>query len=59
MVPAARGRRGCSGSTPGGGHLGSELGGACFDPKGLVLYVSLQLPGITFAIRGPWKSGNL
>jgi hypothetical protein len=42
-----------------GSYLGSEFCGACFDPKGLVLFVSLQSPGITFAIREPWKSGNL
>jgi uncharacterized protein len=42
-----------------GSYLGSEFCGACFDPKGLVLFVSIQSPGITFAIRGPWKSGNL
>lgn len=42
-----------------GNYLGSEFCGACFDPKGLVLFVSIQAPGMTFAIRGPWKSGNL
>lgn len=42
-----------------GNYRGSEFCGACFDPKGLVLFVSIQAPGVTFAIRGPWKSGNL
>ena len=36
-----------------------EFAGACFDPKGLVLFVGIQTPGITFAIKGPWKRGNL
>jgi uncharacterized protein len=42
-----------------GNYLGSEFCGACFDPKGLVLFVNIQTPGISFAIKGPWKSGNL
>ena len=42
-----------------GDYRGSEFAGACFDPKGLVLFVSVQSPGITLAIRGPWKRGNL
>jgi secreted PhoX family phosphatase len=32
----------------------SEFAGATFSPDGKVLYVNLQLPGLTFAIRGPW-----
>jgi uncharacterized protein len=42
-----------------GDYRGSEFCGACFDPKGLVLFVSIQSPGLTFAIKGPWKRGNL
>lgn len=42
-----------------GDYRGSEFCGACFDDKGLTLFVSLQSPGITFAIKGPWKRGNL
>jgi uncharacterized protein len=42
-----------------GNYLGSEFCGACFDPKGQVLFVSIQSPGITFAIRGPWRKGGL
>jgi uncharacterized protein len=42
-----------------GNYLGSEFCGACFDPKGLVLFVNIQTPGISFAIKGPWNSGNL
>jgi secreted PhoX family phosphatase len=32
----------------------SELAGACFSPDGEVLFVNIQYPGITLAIRGPW-----
>ncbi|MGH9084847.1 MAG: alkaline phosphatase PhoX [Acidimicrobiales bacterium] len=39
---------------------GSEWAGACFEPKnGAWLFVSLQSPGITFAITGPWGRGPL
>jgi secreted PhoX family phosphatase len=37
----------------------SEWAGACFDPAGEVLFVNIQVPGITFAIWGPWERGNL
>jgi secreted PhoX family phosphatase len=36
-----------------------EWAGCCFDANGEVLFVNLQLPGITFAIWGPWERGNL
>jgi secreted PhoX family phosphatase len=42
-----------------GDYRGSEFAGACFDPKGQVLFVNIQSPGMTFAIKGPWKRGNL
>jgi uncharacterized protein len=32
----------------------SEFAGACFSPSGRTLFVNIQVPGITFAIRGPW-----
>jgi secreted PhoX family phosphatase len=35
----------------------SEMAGACFAPDGHTLFVNMQEPGITFAIRGPWKRG--
>ena len=39
---------------------GSEWAGATFEPKnGSWLFVSLQSPGITFAITGPWRNGAL
>jgi secreted PhoX family phosphatase len=42
-----------------GDYRGSEFCGACFDPAGKVMFVNIQTPGITFAIWGPWASGNL
>jgi secreted PhoX family phosphatase len=40
-------------------YRASEWAGACFDPAGEVLFVNIQVPGITFAIWGPWERGNL
>ncbi|HWQ87411.1 alkaline phosphatase PhoX [Brevundimonas sp.] len=34
----------------------SEFAGAVFSPDGQVLFVNIQYPGVTFAIRGPWTS---
>ena len=43
-----------------GDFTGSEWCGATFDPKnGRWLFVSLQSPGITLAITGPWVNGPL
>ena len=33
-----------------------EFAGACFSPDGKTLYVNVQTPGFTYAIRGPWAS---
>ena len=33
----------------------SELAGATFSPDGTTLFVNIQTPGKTLAIRGPWK----
>lgn len=38
-------------------YRGSEWAGACFDPSGEYLYVNIQTPGVTFAIKGPWAEG--
>jgi secreted PhoX family phosphatase len=35
-------------------HGNQELAGACFSPDGSILFVNIQEPGVTFAIRGPW-----
>ena len=40
-------------------YRAAEWAGACFDPAGEVLFVNIQVPGITFAIWGPWERGNL
>ncbi|AKM10439.1 PhoX family protein [Croceicoccus naphthovorans] len=50
---------GRTGQFPADDYRGSEFCGACFDPSGQTLFVNVQTPGITFAIRGPWASGNL
>lgn len=42
-----------------GDYRRAEWCGACFDPAGEVLFANLQVPGITFAIWGPWAKGNL
>lgn len=50
------------GTTPDGGVYrlgrnalnGSEFAGACFSPDGATLFVNIQNPGITLAVRGPW-----
>lgn len=34
----------------------SELAGCSFSPDASVLFVNIQFPGITLAIRGPWAS---
>jgi secreted PhoX family phosphatase len=36
-----------------------EFAGATFDPTGHTLFVNVQTPGLTAAIRGPWARGNL
>lgn len=33
----------------------SELAGVCFSPDGDILFVNLQTPGLTLAIRGDWS----
>ena len=41
------------------GFTGSEFAGATFSPDGETLFVNIQVPGITFAIWGPWEDGAL
>ncbi len=38
-------------------YRGQEFAGATFDPEGEILFLNIQTPGITFAIRGPWERG--
>ncbi|BAY22160.1 hypothetical protein NIES2100_19230 [Calothrix sp. NIES-2100] len=33
---------------------GEEFAGICFSPDGKIMFVNMQSPGITFAIKGPW-----
>lgn len=33
----------------------SEFCGACFSPDGQTMFVNIQTPGITLAIKGPWE----
>lgn len=40
-------------------YRGREFAGATFSPFGSTLFVNIQTPGITFAIRGPWWRGGL
>ena len=37
-------------------YSGSELSGACFSPDGNTLFVNIQYPGTTLAIRGPFPT---
>lgn len=34
----------------------SEFAGVCFDRTGKTMFLSIQDPGVTFAITGPWKN---
>ncbi len=40
-------------------RYGEEFAGSTFSRNGQTLFVNIQSPGITFAIRGPWARGNL
>ncbi|MEE2674250.1 MAG: alkaline phosphatase PhoX [Myxococcota bacterium] len=42
-----------------GDFSSSELAGACWSRGGRWLFVNVQRPGITLAIRGPWHRGGL
>ncbi|TQN44100.1 hypothetical protein FHU33_3586 [Blastococcus colisei] len=37
----------------------AEFAGACFSPDGEIMFVNVQTPGVSFAIRGPWENGAL
>ena len=43
----------------GAGLGASEFAGPRFSPDGKWLFVNIQVPGITFAITGPWASLGL
>ena len=40
-------------------HMDKEFAGACYSPDGEVLFVNIQTPGVSFAIRGPFDRGSL
>jgi secreted PhoX family phosphatase len=42
-----------------GDYRGIEFCGATFSPSGRYLFVNVQIPGVTFAIEGPWRRGIL
>lgn len=42
-----------------GDYRGAEFAGATFDWAGTWLYVNIYSPGLTLAITGPWRKGNL
>jgi len=33
-----------------------EFAGSVFSPDGKILFVNIQLPGLTLAITGPWQA---
>ena len=37
-------------------HTKSELAGICFSPDGNVMFVNIQVNGMTLAITGPWSA---
>jgi uncharacterized protein len=40
-------------------YRGFEFAGVAFAPRGRQLFVNIQIPGVTFAIEGPWERGPL
>lgn len=40
-------------------NVDQEFAGANFSPDGQVLFLNIQTPGISFAIRGPWTRGDI
>lgn len=38
---------------------GREICGATFSPDGQTLFFNIQVPGLTFAVWGPWEQGAL
>jgi hypothetical protein len=37
-------------------YTDSELAGVCFSPDGAVMFVNIQVEGLTLAITGPWQN---
>ena len=36
----------------------NEFAGACFSHNGRFMFVSIQSPGMTLVINGPWRNGQ-
>lgn len=41
------------------GNEDNEFAGACYSPDGEVLFVNVQTPGVSFAIKGPFDRGSI
>ncbi len=59
LSPTDLARIGRTGQFAAADYRGAEFCGATFDWSGRVLYVNAQIPGVTYAITGPWMLGNL
>jgi secreted PhoX family phosphatase len=61
LVPLARNAARLEGAHLGhaGDFRGQEFAGVCMDAAGRWLFLNLQTPGISFAIRGPWRELGL
>jgi secreted PhoX family phosphatase len=59
LFPFARNKLVLNGEIPvqKGDYRASEWAGACFHDKWL--FANIQVPGVTFAITGPWETGPL
>jgi len=44
-----------NGTAADGSPTYSEFTGPTFSPDGKILFVNIQVPGITLAITGPWR----
>ena len=52
-------RSALNGRVSSGDYRQQEWTGACYSPDGRWLFANVQVPGVTFAITGPWGEGPL